>query len=41
MEYLLELVVLGEIERMHGICKHKERVNVWRRSNGSNGSKNQ
>ena len=40
MEFLLELVVLGERERERestdsSICKHKEMVNVWRRSNGS------
>jgi hypothetical protein len=38
MEYLLELVVLGEREREStdsSKCKHKEMVNVWRRSNGS------
>jgi hypothetical protein len=45
MEYFLELVVLGEIERERECtdsskCKHKEMVNVWRRSNGSHGSKN-
>jgi hypothetical protein len=38
MEFLLELVVLGERDR--SICKHKEMVNVWRRSNGSHGSEN-
>jgi hypothetical protein len=38
MEFLLELVVLGERERestYSSLCKHKEMVNVWRRSNGS------
>jgi hypothetical protein len=39
MEYLLELVVLGRDReresRDSSICKHKEMVNVWPRSNGS------
>jgi hypothetical protein len=41
MEFLLELVVLGEIYRERSICKHKEMVHVWRRSNGSHGSGNE
>jgi hypothetical protein len=40
MEFLLELVVFEERERDRSICEHKEMVNVWRRSNGSHGSKN-
>jgi len=43
MEFLLELVVLGERERENAdsiLCIHKEMVNVWRRINGILGCKN-